>query len=733
MGLFPTLSKQSAALSCQQLAPGRDREGAVSRRFFQALLAVACLGASALLGSESGLSARFDLASGVWTLANGQVSVVFELNPQGHFRFVSLTHLAEGKQWRTAGAAPVAPFDLMLEDRPLDGFGPYRLVSQSASPVDRGGLRQTIVLDHLELPARVRFEAEVYPDQPVLRYRSWVENRDRRPLWFTEARMVNWRFDDAGRSYRAFRVNQWVREGKDGNFEPLDSAVTPGGTAVEVFSGAHGQHCAWLVARDNVNRGIFLGWEFDGRARIHLRHTRLGGALEISGGPIELFHPVNPAQEFLVPGAFLGVFRGDWDEASYRTHRFTEAVLAYPLPDDEKFPYIMWDSWGYDQNINEELIRRAARNAARLGIEVIVLDLGWARAVGDWRPDPAKFPSGLKALSDYVHSLGMKFGLHFPFAEASPSAPIMRQNPDWFATDNTGYYGARPLCLSHRPVKQWIIAEAVRMINEYGVDWILQDGENMVKRCTKRTHTHDPADSNYSNSVEGLNAVVDAIQRAAPHVLWENVEDGGNMMTFNMVQRYVTSIAADNADILTTRQATYGVTYPFPPRYSDRYMQDDEMNGYIARSYMFGGPWIFMNKIADWTERQIENAAIHVNLYKQLRQSIRDGRVFHLGQRPAETRSDAIQSYDPAADTSVIFVYRVESPLTSRLVRPRGLNPDQLYRVRFEDSPEQYLATGSALVRDGIRVALPDVRTSDIVHIEPAGPTQIIRTDQVLK
>ena len=34
------------------------------------------------------------------------------------------------------------------------------------------------------------------------------------------------------------------------------------------------------------------------------------------------------------------------------------------------------------------------------------------------------------------------------------------------------------------------------MIDEYHVDWILQDGQNMVKQCTKSTHTHDPADSN---------------------------------------------------------------------------------------------------------------------------------------------------------------------------------------------------------------------------------------------
>ena len=47
----------------------------------------------------------------------------------------------------------------------------------------------------------------------------------------------------------------------------------------------------------------------------------------------------------------------------------------------------------------------------------------WLCDLGDWFADASKFPSGLRALSDYVHSLGMKFGLHFALAEADPKSP----------------------------------------------------------------------------------------------------------------------------------------------------------------------------------------------------------------------------------------------------------------------------------------------------------------------
>ena len=220
---------------------------------------------------------------------------------------------------------------------------------------------------------------------------------------------------------------------------------------------------------------------------------------------------------FAAPGAFLGLFHGDFDEAAGRTHEFVNAVLSTSnTPDRKSFPYVSWDSWSYETGIDEQSLRRNAEMAVALGVELFVVDLGWARSIGDWYADPQKFPSGLAALSEYVHSLGMKFGLHFALAEADPQSPVLQSNPDWAATESNNYFGAASLCLAHQPAKEWVIGQAIRMIDEYGVDWILQDGENMVKTCTKSSHTHDPADSNYSNAVNGLNAVVAAIQKAVP-------------------------------------------------------------------------------------------------------------------------------------------------------------------------------------------------------------------------
>jgi alpha-galactosidase len=81
-----------------------------------------------------------------------------------------------------------------------------------------------------------------------------------------------------------------------------------------------------------------------------------------------------------------------------------------------------WNSWAtYELKINEGLIRATADAMVSSGMkgagyEYIIVDAGWKaknRDVdGKLRADPDKFPSGMKALADYVHSRGLKFGLY---------------------------------------------------------------------------------------------------------------------------------------------------------------------------------------------------------------------------------------------------------------------------------------------------------------------------------
>ena len=84
-----------------------------------------------------------------------------------------------------------------------------------------------------------------------------------------------------------------------------------------------------------------------------------------------------------------------------------------------QLPPMGWNSWNtFGWQINEQLIFEmadlmASQGYREAGYEYLVIDDCWSlRERGkDGRivPDPEKFPNGMKAVADYVHSKGLKF------------------------------------------------------------------------------------------------------------------------------------------------------------------------------------------------------------------------------------------------------------------------------------------------------------------------------------
>ncbi|KAK4799765.1 hypothetical protein SAY86_025130 [Trapa natans] len=85
-------------------------------------------------------------------------------------------------------------------------------------------------------------------------------------------------------------------------------------------------------------------------------------------------------------------------------------------------PQMGWNSWNHFQcNINETLIKQTAdaivsSGLAALGYQYVNLDDCWAElnrdSQGNMVPKAATFPSGIKALADYVHGKGLKLGVY---------------------------------------------------------------------------------------------------------------------------------------------------------------------------------------------------------------------------------------------------------------------------------------------------------------------------------
>ena len=96
-------------------------------------------------------------------------------------------------------------------------------------------------------------------------------------------------------------------------------------------------------------------------------------------------------------------------------------IQAQKFEELARTPQMGWNSWNkFSGNINEELIKEVADAMVSTGLRdagYIYLNLddcwhGERDSLGFIQCDSKRFPSGIKALADYVHSRGLKLGIY---------------------------------------------------------------------------------------------------------------------------------------------------------------------------------------------------------------------------------------------------------------------------------------------------------------------------------
>jgi alpha-galactosidase len=96
-------------------------------------------------------------------------------------------------------------------------------------------------------------------------------------------------------------------------------------------------------------------------------------------------------------------------------------ALANGLARTPPMGFNNWNSTQCRADFNEAMIKGIAdlfvsRGLRDVGYQYVNIDDCWALpqrdARGDLVPDPARFPNGIKALADYVHARGLKFGIY---------------------------------------------------------------------------------------------------------------------------------------------------------------------------------------------------------------------------------------------------------------------------------------------------------------------------------
>jgi alpha-galactosidase len=166
-----------------------------------------------------------------------------------------------------------------------------------------------------------------------------------------------------------------------------------------------------------------------------------------------------------------------------------------------------WEAIYFDHQ--DDVLYDLAKQAAAIGVERFVLDDGWFPArdhdragLGDWWPDPKKYPHGLQPLADEVERLGMEFGLWVEPEMVNPDSELFRQHPDWAL-----HIAGRPLQTGRN---QLVLDMSRREVQDY-----LFDKLNAVLKSTSIRYLKWDMNRDLSAAVQGGGAGISGIHRQA--------------------------------------------------------------------------------------------------------------------------------------------------------------------------------------------------------------------------
>ncbi len=210
----------------------------------------------------------------------------------------------------------------------------------------------------------------------------------------------------------------------------------------------------------------------------------------------------------LKPGAtastfrtFAGVHRGDHFNGlvPYRLFMERQGMTFRDAP--ESAHQNEWCGWGYEQNFTMEQMYNTLPKVKEIGLEWVVLDMGWYEGLGDFALPKDKFPNGEKDIRSFVekvHSMGMKVQLWWMPLSVTLKTRLMAQHPEYLLLNADGSMQFMPsffrsyfLCPASREVQEYSRQQVLRFM-QWGFDGLKIDGDNQncVPCCFNPDHHH---------------------------------------------------------------------------------------------------------------------------------------------------------------------------------------------------------------------------------------------------
>ncbi|MFI1731691.1 alpha-galactosidase [Streptomyces acidicola] len=394
------------------------------------------------------------------------------------------------------------------------------------------------------------------------------------------------------------------------------------------------------------------------------------------------------------------VFAGLWSDGGFggASRAWHAYQRAYVIPGAEQDRPVLYNSWEATEfDISEDQQRELARRAAGMGVELFVVDDGWfgkrtsdRAGLGDWTPNPDRFPAGLKPLAEDVRALGMQFGIWVEPEMVNADSDLYRAHPDWVQFQpgrrRTEFRNQLVLNLAREDVQEYLWEKLDDLLSSAPIDYVKWD----FNRCfTDAGWPGEPYPQKlWVEHVHAFYNLLDRLRAAHPGVAFESCSGGGGRIDLGVMARTDQVWTSDNTDPLDRLAIQHGFSQIHPARVMAAWVTDSpntQLNGRVSSlrfrfvSAMAGVLGVG-GDLTKWSEGELVEAREGVELYKEIRPVVQRGDLYRL--RPPAGGLSAVQYV--LGDEVVVLAWlqaqhHGEPPAPLRL---RGLDPTQAYECR---------------------------------------------------
>ena len=538
-----------------------------------------------------------------------------------------------------------------------------------------------------------------------------------------------------------FNSDKWGREGE---FAWHD--LTPDEVTVRCRFGRDRFRHPLIFIRNNLTGVMYfsqIGWSagcsftVDHHADLERSDSLLAFKAEITAhNPITV---IAPKSTFVSPEVHMGIIIGDLDSAVNEMHsHIRKSVLN--MPEASPAHCLIGAGMGAEHDMSVETSKIFAKRMYDMGAEIFIVDAGWECPPAketEWShyngtniPDPDRYPNGITEISDYCHSIGMRFGLWVDIETLGCKSKIFEEHPEWRSKTILANQSRNLIDMSVPEAAEWAENELARIITEYKLDLLrvdhnvsyrdyftMRDAGTGVAECTSIRH---------NNAVYGM---YKTLKKRFPEVIFENCAGGGGRTDLGMMKNFNHTWVSDCQRAPRSLAVTNGMTMALPPERVDRLFagMGCHEHGTIdlqLRNTMLTHMSLNVIAPASLPENPVQTDFVRhcTDIYKNfIRPFLPNAKIYHHTPEISASESEfcILEVASPDCKKGAIAAFTLPEAAKSFIkIIPKGINASLNYKITLDNSGAVYNIKGYELLNGGIPVSITSAMSSELILFE---------------